>query len=167
MFYVYSLFLILSGVLLLVLAALRTGRSPMRRIWSGIVGAGFTVYGGYLLLFFQGGTYRVFFYAFILPIVLTIQFFRERSAAKAMQAATAGQAAPAGYAQAPYGQFTPYGQAPPAGYAQPGYAQPAGHAQPGYAQPSGQAEPGYAQPGYGQAPYGQVPPGGPAQPPQG
>jgi hypothetical protein len=145
MFYVYAVFLVLSGVLMIVLAAVRTGRSAGRRVLSGIVGTGFTVYGLYLLLFFQGGTYRLFLYAFVLPILLTVQFFRERSAVKAMQAANAGRAAPAGYAQ-------PYGQVPPAGYAQPyGQVPPAGYAQP-----------------YGQAPDGQVPPaGGPAQPPQG
>jgi hypothetical protein len=165
-FYAYAVLLVFSGVLMLVLAALKTGRSMGRRIWSGILGAGFAIYGLYLLLLFQGGTYRIFIYAFILPIVMTVQFFRQRAAVKAMQAANPGGAMPAGYGQSPSGQVPP-GYAQPYGQVPPGYAQPYGQVPPGYAQPYGQVPPGYAQPS-DQAPYGQVPPaGGPAQPPQG
>jgi hypothetical protein len=70
-------------------------------------GRGFTIYGLYLLIFFHGGTYRIFIYVFILPILLIVRFFRERSAYQARQQAATPQRAPAGYA--------------PPGYSQPGY----------------------------------------------
>jgi hypothetical protein len=138
MFYVYVLFLILSGVAMLVMAFVKVGRATRRRIWSGILGAVFTIYGLYLLLFFQGGHYILFYYVFVLPILMIVQFFRERSAYKASQAA----------------------QVPPTGYGQPGYGQPGYGQQP--SQPGGYGQPEYGQPGYGQQPsqpgeYGQQP----------
>ena len=129
MFDVYVLFLILSGVAMLVMAFIKVGRATRRRIWSGILGAVFTIYGLYLLLFFQGGHYIIFYYAFILPILMIVQFFRERSAYKAAQASQAAQVPPPGYGQPGYGQ-PGYGQQPsqPSGYGQqPGeYGQQAG-----------------------------------------
>jgi hypothetical protein len=119
MFDVYVLFLILSGVAMLVMAFLKAGRARRRRIWSGILGAGFTIYGLYLLLFFQGGHYILFYYAFILPILMTVQFFRERSAYKAAQGSQAAPVPYPGYGLPQYGQ-PGYGQPP----AQPGYGQP-------------------------------------------
>jgi hypothetical protein len=136
-FDIYVFFLIISGVAMLVMACISTGRASKRRIWNAIFGAGFAGYGLYLLLFFKGGHYFLFFYAFVLPVVMAVQFFRDRSALKAAQA-SGFQAAP-GYAQP--------------GYAQPGYGQP-----PAYPQ-----QPGYGQPGYGQSAYGQ-PPAYPQQP---
>jgi len=130
------LFLILSGIAMLIIAGVRTGQTKLRRLWNGIFGAGFLGYGLYLLLVFHGGHYFIFFYAFILPILMIVQFFRDRGLVRARQ-----QAGPFGR----YGQQPGYGQPPPPGYGQP--------PQPGYAQ----------QPGYGQAPppgYGQPPPPG-------
>ena len=126
MFNVYVLFLIASGVLMLVLGSSRAPYAKRRRVYNLAFGAGFTIYGLYLLLFFQGGHYLLFFYAFILPILLTVRFLRDRSAYRAAQAA----AAPAGYGQPPaYGQ-APVDYVPPGGYAQPGgYGQPGGGAQ--------------------------------------
>ncbi len=138
MFNVYVLFLIASGVLMLVRGSSRAPYAKRRRVYNLVSGAGFTIYGLYLLLFFQGGHYLLFFYAFILPILLTVRFFRDRSAYRAAQAA----AAPAGYGQPPaYGQ-TPVDYVPPGGYPQPGgYGQPGGYAQPGgYGQPGGGAQ---------------------------
>src|SRR5215472_4811963 len=130
MFYAYVLFLIASGVLMLVMGALRAPYARRSRALNLIFGAGFTIYGLYLLLFFQGGHYILFFYAFAAPVLMTVRFFRARSAYNAARAA-----APAGYGQPPA-----YGQAP-AGYGQP----------PAY----GQAPAGYGQPpAYGQAPAG-------------
>jgi len=131
-FHVYVLFLILCGIAMLVLASVRTGQTKLLRIWNAIVGAGFTVYGLYLLIFFHGGSYRIFFYVFILPILLIVRFFRERSAYQARQQAAAQRA--------------------PAGYAQPGYPQ-----QQGYGQHQGYGQQGYGQQGY-QRPYGDQPP---------
>ena len=152
MFYTYVFFLILSGIAMLVLAGIKTGRRSSRRILSGILGAAFTIYGLYLLLFFQGGHYFIFFYAFILPILMIVGFFRDRAAYKARGGAQApapgyGQPPATGFPQPPTGYGQPpagYGQQPPAGYGQApgGYAQqpPTGYGQPpsGYGQNPGQ-----------------------------
>jgi len=112
MFYAYVFFLIASGVLMLVMGILRAPYARRSRVLNLIMGAGFAIYGLYLLLFFQGGHYILFFYAFVLPVLMTVRFFRARSAYQAAQSMTPG--APAGY-----GQPGGYGQ-PPAGYGQPG-----------------------------------------------
>ena len=124
LFNVYVFFLIASGVVMLILGSLKAPYAKPRRVWNLVLGAGFTIYGLYLLLFFQGGHYILFFYAFAIPVLRAMWFFRARAA---YQAATqqAGPVPPAGYAQPPaYGQV-------PAGYGQPGgYAQPGGYGQP-------------------------------------
>jgi hypothetical protein len=118
MFYAYVFFLIASGVLMLVMGILRAPYARRSRVLNLIMGAGFAIYGLYLLLFFQGGHYILFFYAFVLPVLMTVRFFRARSAYQAAQSMTPG--APAGYGQpAGYGRPGGYGQ-PPAGYGQPG-----------------------------------------------
>ena len=53
-----------------------------------IVGAAFLLYGLYLVTFFQGGHYFVLFYAFVVPIMLAVQFFRNRSAYRAAKSAS-------------------------------------------------------------------------------
>jgi hypothetical protein len=145
-FHIYVLFLILSGIAMLVMASIKTGQTTSRRVLNGVLGAGFTIYGLYLLLVFQGGHYLLFFYVFILPVLMIVRFFRDRSAYQARKQAAAFQAPPPGYGQPP-------------GYAQPpGYSQPDGFAQPpGYGQQSGYGQP----PSYGQPPGGQ--PQGPVQ----
>jgi hypothetical protein len=154
-FYIYVLFLIISGAAMLAMALIRMGQQTGFRIWSGILGAGILIYGLYLLLFFQSGHYILFYYVFALPVLLGIQFFRQRAAYKAAQAAQPNQVPPPGYAQPGYGQP---GYAQP-GYGQPGYGQPP---QPGYGQQPGYGEqPGYGQPSqpgdYGQQPGGSYP----------
>jgi hypothetical protein len=129
----YVFFLIFSGVAMLVIACVKSGQRKTRRIWNAIFGAGFTIYGLYLLLFFRGGHYFLFFYAFIVPILMIVQFFRDRSAARGRLQATGFQGSPSGFS---YGQPPGYGQ--PGGYGQPpSYGQPTGYGQPGYGQPSG------------------------------
>ena len=145
-FLIYVLFLIGSGIAMLVMAAVKIGQTPGRRAWYAVLGAGFTLYGLYLLLFFPGGHYLLFFYAFILPVLMTVRFFRDRSAFRAKQQAAAFQGPPPGY-----GQPSAYG--PPPAYGQP----PAYGPPPGYGQPSDYGPP----PGYGQPPGGQ-PQGPPA-----
>jgi hypothetical protein len=135
-FHFYVAFLILSGVAMLVIAGVKSGQRKTRRIWNAIFGAVFTIYGLYLLLFFRGGHYFLFFYAFILPILMIVQFMRDRSAARGRQQATGFQGPPPGFN---YGQPPGYGQ--PAGYGQPSgydqaYRQPAGYDQP----PGGQGQ---------------------------
>lgn len=156
MFYVYVLFLIFSGIAMLVMAFVRTSYAKRRQVVNFIFGAGFLVYGLYLLLAFNGGTYFMFYYAFVVPILLVVQFFRDRTAFKSGQAATgpAANVPPAGsYPQ----DGAPWMHGPSAGNAQPaGYGQAPGNGQGGYGQG------GYGQPaGYGQVPsYGQPPANG-------
>jgi hypothetical protein len=104
MFQIYVLLLIVSGVAMLVLAGINSGQVTRRRVWSAILGAVFTIYGLYLLLFFRGGHYLLFFYVFILPIVMIIQFFRDRSRFRARQMRAAFHGQPPGYGQQPGGQ---------------------------------------------------------------
>lgn len=169
-FYVYVLFLIGSGVAMLVMASVKNGLASARKVWYFVLGGGFTVYGLYLLLFFRHGHYVLFYYAFILPIFLTYQFFRDRGVNRARRQKSAAFHGAPGYGQPQTGGPQPgYGQAPgyaqPQGYGQqPGYAQPQGYGQPpadgqqpGYAQPQGYGQPqGYDQSGYGQPPTGGV-----------
>jgi hypothetical protein len=102
-FVIYVLFLIVSGIAMLIMASAMRGQTAGRRAWYAVFGAGFTLYGLYLLLFFRGGHYLVFFYVFILPVLMTVRFFRDRSAFQAKQQAAALQAPPPGYAQPPGG----------------------------------------------------------------
>jgi hypothetical protein len=100
-FVIYVLFLIGSGIAMLVMASVQSGQTAGRKVWYAVFGAGFALYGLYLLLFFRGGHYLVFFYAFILPVLMTVRFFRDRSAFRAKQQAAAVQGPPPGYAQPP------------------------------------------------------------------
>ena len=117
MFQFYVLFLILSGIAMLVMASAKTAQTTTRRAWNAVFGAGFTIYGLYLLLFFHGGQYLIFYYVFILPILMIVRFFRDRSALRAEQEATALQGPHPGY-----GEPSSYGQ--PSGYGQPSRGQP-------------------------------------------
>ena len=99
MFLIYVLFLIVSGITMLVMAGVKSGQTARRRVWSAVFGAGFTLYGLYLLLFFRGGHILIFFYAFILPVLMIVRFFRDRSAFRAKQQAATLQGPPPGYAQ--------------------------------------------------------------------
>jgi hypothetical protein len=70
--------------------------------------------------FFQSGHYILFFYAFILPVLMIVRFFRDRSAFQARQSAATVQGPPPGYGQPAYGQ---------PGYGQPSVDQPQGPVQ--------------------------------------
>ena len=163
LFYTYAVFLVLSGVAMLVLAGIRSWQSKTRRVWNAILGAGFTLYGLYLLVLFHGSHYILFFYAFILPILMIVQFFRDRSAGQARQQAGGFQGPLPGYGQpGGFGQSAPgYGQPAP-GYGQPdGFGQPASGYDPAswFGQPSEQGQPsgGYGQPsGHDEPPAGQT-----------
>lgn len=128
MFHVYVLFLILSGIAMLVMAFVRTDYAKRRQVLNFILGAGFTVYGLYLLLVFKGGHYLLFYYVFVLPVLMIFQFFRDRARARARQAS----ANPAGAGFPPGAGFQPGAGFPPA--ASPwGTGQDAGNGQaPGY-----------------------------------
>jgi hypothetical protein len=86
LFYVYVLFLIASGVAMLVMGSLRLPYARRSRVLNFVMGAGFVIYGLYLLLFFSSGHVFIFFYAFILPIMMAVRFFRERTAYRSYSA---------------------------------------------------------------------------------
>jgi hypothetical protein len=107
-FNVYVLFLILSGAAMLGMSGVRRGQVTARRTWNAVLGTAFLLYGFYLLLFFQSGHYVVFYYVFILPVLMGIRFFRDRSAYRARQQGTAVQTPLPSYGQqAGYGQQSP------------------------------------------------------------
>ena len=127
MFYIYVLFLIGSGIGMLTMGFIRSAYARRRRVVNLIFGAGFLLYGLYLLLLFQGGSYFMFYYAFVVPILLVVQFFRDRSAARAATARAASQPqagftypmpADPGSGTWANGSTPQYGQRP-AGYGQP------------------------------------------------
>lgn len=72
----YCLFLMFSGIALLVIAVLRNQQQRQRRIVQAVFGIGFFGYGFYLTFIFGGGSYFIFFYAFIVPVMLIINAFR-------------------------------------------------------------------------------------------
>ena len=85
----YWVLLTVSGVLMLAIAGTGYGqKSSGQRALSALFGLGFAAYGLYLGLIFNGGTYYVFFYAFVLPIALVVNAVRNANARKANQAAT-------------------------------------------------------------------------------
>jgi hypothetical protein len=86
LFNVYIFFLIASGVMMLVMGSLRLPYARRSRVLNFVLGAAFVVYGLYLLLFFTGGHVFIFFYAFILPIMMAVRFFRERTAYRSQRA---------------------------------------------------------------------------------
>ena len=122
-FNLYSALLAISGILLAVTAATGFGgRSVGARVLNAIFAVAFLAYAVYLQFIFTSGTVFISYYVFVVPILLIVQAFRNRTAAK--QQAAAAQASAIG---------TPYA-GPATGYpnAAPGY--PA--AQPGPVAPS-------------------------------
>jgi hypothetical protein len=82
-FNLYSLLLAISGILLVVTAATGFGgRTALARGINGVFGIAFLVYAIYLQFIFNGGTVFVSYYVFVVPVLLIIQAFRNRSAAK-------------------------------------------------------------------------------------
>jgi fatty acid desaturase len=79
MFNCYVVLLALSGVIMLVLAAQKNGHGSHSRALNAIFGAVFVGYAFYLAFIFGGGSYVIFFKAFILPVVMVAHFFRSRT----------------------------------------------------------------------------------------
>src|SRR5687767_10389854 len=82
-FAAYVAALCVSGVILLIIAAVGLGQSAGMRALDAVIGLAFLGYGGYLALIFDGDEYVIFFYAFIVPVLLIVQIFRNRSRAAA------------------------------------------------------------------------------------
>jgi hypothetical protein len=75
----YCLLLMFSGIVMLVISVLRN-QSTQRRVIRAILGIGFFGYGFYLAFVFGGGSYIVFFQAFIVPVLLIVDTFRSQTA---------------------------------------------------------------------------------------
>ncbi|MFC7863925.1 hypothetical protein [Streptomyces murinus] len=83
----YVVLLFISGAAMLILGVINaSGLSKGWRAFNVIAGLGFMGYGIYLGFIFQGGTYIVFFKAFILPVMVIVNFFRSLSRRKATPA---------------------------------------------------------------------------------
>lgn len=72
----YVVLLALSGVVMLAMAAIGGGQKPLARLANLVFGAGFLGYAVYLGFIFKGGSYLMFFQAFILPVLLLADFVR-------------------------------------------------------------------------------------------
>jgi hypothetical protein len=83
---VYLIALALSGVALLVAASGWAGATLGTRILSALFGFAFLGYAFYLAFIFEGGEFRIFFYAFIAPIALIVKLVNENSARKLREA---------------------------------------------------------------------------------
>jgi|tagenome__1003787_1003787.scaffolds.fasta_scaffold16330837_1 hypothetical protein len=93
--------LVLSGLMLLIVAALPIGTPPWSRILNVVVGAGMLGYAYYIMFLLEPGeTYRVIFYVFVLPIVLVAQTFKAAKANREAKRAAAAQRAAADRAAA-------------------------------------------------------------------
>ncbi|MFF4894237.1 hypothetical protein [Micromonospora chersina] len=170
-FLIYDLLLLLGGIAMVAIGIAIKEQGTGARILNVVVGLAFFAYGFYLMFLFEGGSYRIFFYVFVLPILLIVRAVKARKEAREQAAAhqfagapQPGQFAPGQPAQgwpAPQGQPAPYGQAPQAPYGQApqgqyGQApQQPGHPAPQqpYGQPAPQGQ--YGQPPAQQGQYGQ------------
>lgn len=72
----YVVFLLVSGIAMLIMAAIGGGQSPGERLLNLAFGVGFLGYAVYLGFIFEGGEYFMFFYAFILPVLMLIRFMK-------------------------------------------------------------------------------------------
>ncbi len=89
----YTALLAISGLIMLVLAIFGFGAGGGSRALSGLFGLGFLGYAIYLAFFFDGGSVSIFFYAFIVPILLIVNVFKSRKAAKEGVGTAPGQPA--------------------------------------------------------------------------
>jgi hypothetical protein len=157
-FYGYATLLVISGVIMLVLAAAGFGASTGSRVLSGVLGLGFLGYGVYLFLFFNGGTVHVIYYVFAAPILLIINVVKSRRAAK--EGMDSPQYTPGPSAAPPYSAAPQYPGAPQQGPA-PYYANGPQQPPAPYGAPQQPVAPQYGAPQQS-APYY---PTGPQQPP--
>jgi hypothetical protein len=74
----YAALLVVSGLIMLALAATGFGQSSVgERVLNGLIGLGFLGYGAYLLVVFDGGDVWIFWYVFIVPVLLVVQAIRK------------------------------------------------------------------------------------------
>lgn len=91
----YVVLLIISGVAMIIIGAVNSaGLSGGWRAFNVLAGLAFTGYGIYLGFIFDGGGYVIFFKAFILPVLMVINFFRGLAARSRVPAAPQPMMAP-------------------------------------------------------------------------
>lgn len=79
-FNAYVIALAVSGLLMLLVAAVGLGSTGGARLLSGLFGLGFLGYAIYLEFFMTTGEFRMFYYAFIAPVLVIINVIRSRKA---------------------------------------------------------------------------------------
>jgi hypothetical protein len=128
-FNIYTVLLMLSGLGLIGMGAGLRGIGMGRRVLNILIGVAFFGYGFYLQFLFPGGTYHVFIYVFVLPVILAVQAFKANKSARVARQA-ASQQPLAGYQPGwypnPASPLQHTGQQPPPFPVQP----PANPAQP-------------------------------------
>jgi hypothetical protein len=148
----YVVLLCLSGVVMVALAVIKPGdQSGRSRAVSAVAGIGFLGYGIYLGFIFAGGSYLMFFQAFILPAVLVVNFVRSLVANHPAKPQPYPGVPPQPYPGAPtQAQSYQAGSAQPQPYAvgptQPHPAQPQAYPAQPQAYPAGPTQPGPTQP---------------------
>jgi hypothetical protein len=115
-FLAYIVALVISGLAVIVVAALPLGTSAGMRILNVVLGLAMLGYAFYLFFILQGGTVHIFFYVFVLPILLiwrTVQGWRANRAARRAQQIPGVPTPPAPGQPAPAPQPAQiYGQSP-------------------------------------------------------
>lgn len=112
-FNTYVILLAIAGVVMLVVACLPLKQGTASRVIGAVLGLGFLGYAIYLEFIFDGGSFAMFYYVFVVPFiyigrVVKAYADRRRRQDAQMQA----------YPSVGYGQPSPYGQ--PSRYGQPG-----------------------------------------------
>jgi hypothetical protein len=107
-FSIYVLFLMLAGIVMVVTAG-PMGRNLAKgaRILNAVLGVGFFGYGFYLAFMFNGGTYFMFYYVFILPVLLIFRAFSAARASRQPVGSIPSQQPPAGFPTAPGAGYPP------------------------------------------------------------
>ena len=106
-FYGYVAALAVSGVILLVLAALPLGASTGSRVLNGVIGLAMLGYAFYLFFIFEGGEVRIFFAVFVVPVLLIVQTFKSIKEKRDEQAFAQVQPQPPAQPQPPQAQTQP------------------------------------------------------------
>lgn len=94
-FLLYVGLLALAGIIQLVIAGIGFGATGATRLLSGLFGLGFLGYAIYLAFFFTGGTFAMFWYAFIAPVAVIAQVIKNRRERHAAQPAPVATQPPA------------------------------------------------------------------------
>ncbi|WP_254909943.1 hypothetical protein [Micromonospora sp. NBS 11-29] len=118
-FLIYTLLLLLGGIAMVAVGVAVKEQGTGSRILNAVVGLAMFAYGFYLLFLFDGGSYRIFFYVFVLPILLIVRAVKARKEAREQAAAPAFTGAPQPGMFAPSAPGQP---AAPHGAPVPGYA---------------------------------------------